>query len=73
MDLRYNNERLRCEIDRATFGVLDNDSQTVKDLKAMMHGHVNKVEEYEDQKKELNRKIKCERAMLKDLAISWDV
>ena len=73
MDLRYNNEHIRAEIDRADFGVLEGDSQIVKDIKSRMHRHLDRMEELEEKIEEADREIKAERAMLKDLAVSWDV
>ena len=73
MDLRFSYERIRDEISRADFEFLDSSSQLVKDIKARMHGHVDRIEELEKQKKDIDRCIKAERMMLKDLAESWDV
>lgn len=59
MDLRFSYARLRDEI--------------VKDVRARMHRHIDAIEEYEKQIKEIETKIMAERTALKDLATAWKV
>jgi hypothetical protein len=73
MDLRFNYEHIRQQIDSADFDPLDNDSLIVKDIKQRMHSHIDAIEELEEEKKEINTQINLRRLMLKDLADSWEI
>jgi hypothetical protein len=73
MDLRFNYDHIRQQIDDADFGDLLNDSLLVKDIKRDMHSHIDVILELEKQKKELDRKIYRRRMMLKKLAKKWEV
>lgn len=74
MDFRFNYDNIRDQIDRADFGEnLDNDGALVKDIKRDMHHRIDRIEDYEKQIKELEYKIKHERARLMETAKNWDI
>lgn len=74
MDLRFNYDHIRLQIDTADFGdYLGNDSNIVKDIRKRMHLHIDTILSLEQKIKEYENMIKDERIALKELAEQWDV
>ena len=73
MDLRFNYDHIRTQIDNADFGYLDEKSLLVQDIKRDMHMQIDIILELEKQKIEIENKIKARRLKLKEIAKKWDI
>lgn len=70
MDMRYTNDILRAEIEKADLS--DFGEYLSKDIKRRANAHIDAIEEYQIQIEELKGKIKAERNALKQLANEWE-
>ena len=73
MDLRFDYDNIRLQIERSDFGYLDNTSSLVKDIKHDMNNIIDIILELENQKQEIDNRIKDYRLKLKEIAIKWEI
>ena len=73
MDLRFNYDNIRRQIDNADWGYLDEKSLLVQDIKRDMNMQIDIILELEEQKIEIENKIKSRRLKLKEIAEKWDI
>lgn len=72
MDLRFNYDHIRAQIDSADIDLNDPDGLLAKDIKRRMHQHVDCILEYEQRIREFKAIIKEQRMSLKKLAADWE-
>ena len=73
MDLRFNYDHIRRQIDEADIAGLDPKSLLVRDIKRRMHQEIDAIEELEEQKKNIEVAIQLHRMALKKEAERWEI
>jgi len=73
MDLRFNYEKIRDEINRADFGYIDSESALAKDVKRRLHEHIDMILDLEKEKQQIDSLIQEQRAVLKKEAEKWGI
>ena len=73
MDLRFNYDHIRRQIDEADIMGFDPESTLVKHIKQDMYFHIDAILELEEQRRNIDRLIKKHRKELKDTASKWDI
>ena len=73
MDLRFNYNTLRDQIDNNNSDLIGDDSLFASDIRNEGHGYIDMIEEFERQKEALDKKIFDYRMKLKEWAKKWEV